>query len=326
MRAFHISLSWVAVFVPLSLAAASTLSSKVIDSNVSITPTEANFGLSAVAPGRFVTSTDGTKIFADARGDPSKPAVVFIHGFGVGAMAFNNVFDDPLWLSQVFMVRYDTRGHGRSDKPTDTPSWESRRLAEDFDAVVQSYGLERPFILAWSNGATHIVDILTIHPRSYLSGIIYDAAVPSTADLAAVLSPEIAAITPGLTVLDNVTDFQTTFIGFINLCHPALEWNFYLACLGDGIVQPRVVTEFLLNRTQSTEGLLRAGKEEGLPLLALFGGEDKILLKQPVLDAIDGWKDLNVVTIPGAEHFTFVSAPDVFRDTVLQWVDGVLSA
>jgi hypothetical protein len=71
---------------------------------IAINPTAANFGMSTVAPGRFVTSADGTKIFAEARGDPSNPAIVFIHGFGIGAMAFNNIFNDPLWLNRVYLV------------------------------------------------------------------------------------------------------------------------------------------------------------------------------------------------------------------------------
>jgi hypothetical protein len=77
---------------------------EVVDPVIMINPTDANFGISAVAPGRFVTSADRTKIFSEARGDPLKPAIVFIHGFGLGAIAFNEIFDDPLWLLQVYMV------------------------------------------------------------------------------------------------------------------------------------------------------------------------------------------------------------------------------
>lgn len=49
----------------------------------------------------------------------------------------------------VVKVRYDTRGHGRSGKPEDAAAWESKRLAEDFDAVVRGFGLSRPFVACW---------------------------------------------------------------------------------------------------------------------------------------------------------------------------------
>ncbi|KAJ7821962.1 Alpha/Beta hydrolase protein [Mycena olivaceomarginata] len=287
-----------------------------------INPTDANFGISAVAPGRFVTSADGTKIFSEARGDPLKPAIVFIHGFALGAMAFNEIFDDPLWLLQVYMVRYDTRGYGRSDKPTDPAAWVSQRLADDFDAVVQSYNLNRPFVLGWSLGGPHIADILSFHPSNYLSGIIYDAAFPSMDTLFTVGSPAVLPLVPGFLETTNVTQFQTTIIDFINLCHPALEWNFYLACLGDSMVQPRAATELVLNRTQNSTGLLQAGTSGALPLLAIFGANDKLILKQPVLDAIAGWQKLTIVTLPNAEHFTWISRPVLFRTTILQWISG----
>jgi pimeloyl-ACP methyl ester carboxylesterase len=46
-------------------------------------------------------------------------------------------------------VRYDVRGHGRSSKPTDEASWESKRLAEDFDVVIEAFKLDKPFVLGW---------------------------------------------------------------------------------------------------------------------------------------------------------------------------------
>ncbi|KAK7045135.1 putative oxidoreductase ephD [Favolaschia claudopus] len=163
--------------LPLAIVLLTVSSSD--DPQIIIKPTPANFNMSARSTGRFVTSQDGTRIFAEARGDASKPPVVFIHGFGLGATAFDEIFNDPIWVSQVYMIRYDTRGHGRSDKPTDAASWASERLAQDFDAVAQSYQLSR----------THIADILSFHPADYLSGIIYDAAIPDMADLLTVSSP-----------------------------------------------------------------------------------------------------------------------------------------
>ncbi|KAF7326494.1 putative oxidoreductase ephD [Mycena venus] len=286
-------------------AADDTIERRLVEPVIPINPTDANFGISAVAPGRFVTSADGTKIFAEARGNPLKPAIVFIHGFGIGAMAFNEIFDDLVWLDQAYLVRYDTRGHGRSDKPTTAAAWVSQRLAEDFDAVVQSYNLNKPFVLGWSIGATHIADILSFHPPSYISGIIYDAAAPDMDSLFSIAAPGPVAL------LILISSTSAT---------PALEWNFYLACLGDGVVQPRAATQFLFTRTQNSTGLLQAGTSGALPLLAIFGANDKVVMEQPILNVIAGWQRLNVTTLPNAEHFTWISQPVLFRQTVLQWI------
>ncbi|KAK7045133.1 putative oxidoreductase ephD [Favolaschia claudopus] len=298
------------------VAAGDVLHPVSVDTQVTIKPTDANFNISAVSTGRFVTSKDGTQIFAEARGNPSKPAVVFIHGFRLGATVFDSIFDDPHWLSQVYLVRYDTRGHGRSDKPTDATSWASERLAQDFDAVVQSYNLHCPFVLAWSLGGTHIVDILSIHPATYLSGIIYNAAIPDTTHLMSVVSPA------GVALVLKILSFPQAFIEFINLCHPALEWNFYLACLGNGDVQPTIAAGFAGTRSQNSTALLNAGRSGELALLAIFGADDKLIQKQPALDFISGWKNLTVTTLPNAEHFTWISQPELFRTTVLEWIAG----
>ncbi|KAF7341617.1 putative oxidoreductase ephD [Mycena sanguinolenta] len=301
-------------------AADNTLERRLADPVIMINPTDANFGISAEAPGRLLTSADGTKIFAEARGNPAKPAIVFIHGFGIGAMAFDDIFNDPLWLARAYLVRYDTRGHGRSDKPTTAAAWVSQRLAEDFDAVVQSYNLVKPFVLGWSFGGSQIADVLSFHPQSYISGIIYDAGVPYQSALPTIGSPAGFAVVAGLNQTTNVTEFQSGYIDFINLCDPALDWDFYLACLGDGVVQPRAILNLSFTRTQNNTGLIQAGTTGALPTLAIFGGDDQVVLKQGILNALAGWQNLTVVTLPDAQHFTWISRPVLFRATVLNWI------
>jgi pimeloyl-ACP methyl ester carboxylesterase len=56
--------------------------------------------------GQIIVSKDGKRIWAQALGTPSKPAVVFIHGFGCTAAAFDKQFSDPEMLSNIYMVRF----------------------------------------------------------------------------------------------------------------------------------------------------------------------------------------------------------------------------
>ncbi len=122
--------------------------------------------MSHVTTSLVLISADGTKIYADATGDFTKPAIVFIHGVSLSSVVWNDIFHDPKWtdlfylvgtsvcflatvLTICWQVRYDTRGHGRSGMPTSPSAWESKRLAEDFDAVVEGFNLRRPFVLGW---------------------------------------------------------------------------------------------------------------------------------------------------------------------------------
>lgn len=121
---------------------------------------------------KLLRSADGTEIYAEAIGDPSKPTLVFVHGIAVSSLCFDNIFTDPKWTDRVYLVglqflryyylnglqyfeslkfrlkvRYDARGHGRSGKPEDEKAWESKHLAEDFDAVVNGFNLYRPYLV-----------------------------------------------------------------------------------------------------------------------------------------------------------------------------------
>lgn len=96
-----------------------------------------------------ITSLDGTKLHASSAGDPSKPAVIFIHGFSCTSQHFARQFSDPLLLSNLHLIRYDLRGHGRSGQPLEAEAYESVRHAEDFRVVCEAFGLRRPFVAGW---------------------------------------------------------------------------------------------------------------------------------------------------------------------------------
>lgn len=53
---------------------------------------------------KVVVSKDGIEIYADAVGDPTKPALVFIHGFSLSSIVFDSIFADHLWTDYVYLV------------------------------------------------------------------------------------------------------------------------------------------------------------------------------------------------------------------------------
>lgn len=124
--------------------------------------------------------------------------------------------------------------------------------------------------------------------------------------LAQVGSPACLITLPPLMQTADVDAYQAAVIAFAQLTHDALPYDFYLACLGNSLVQPRGITVRLLSRTQDETGLLRAGREAGLPLLSVHGAKDRIIVRQAVLDAVQGWKNLTVVDIEAAEHFVWL--------------------
>ena len=98
---------------------------------------------------KVVKSADGTSIHAQAAGSHSNPAVICIHGFASTSFAFSKQFSNPALLETVYLVAYDVRGNGRSDRPVDEESYISERLAEDFKAVCEAFRVVRPIVLGW---------------------------------------------------------------------------------------------------------------------------------------------------------------------------------
>ncbi|RWQ93078.1 Alpha/Beta hydrolase protein [Paecilomyces variotii] len=109
--------------------------------------------------GKFIISPDGTKIWAEAAGNHEKPAVVFIHGFSLSGTVWEKQFQDTFLLENLYLLRYDLRGHGRSEQPVEPDAYTSVRMAEDFAAVCSASGVKLPYIAGWSFGG-ELTDLL----------------------------------------------------------------------------------------------------------------------------------------------------------------------
>ncbi|KAL0948311.1 hypothetical protein HGRIS_010903 [Hohenbuehelia grisea] len=269
---------------------------------------------------KYFTSADGTSIYADAQGNPSKPAIVLIHGFSLSSSSFDGLLEDDQLTENLYIIRYDVRGHGRSGMPTAEDAWESKRLCEDFDAVVQGFKLHKPFVLGWSMGGTHITDVLSFHPHSYISGIIYVSAIPFMGPIVAeVTTSSILALVPSLLQTTDVEAFQKVALGFISLCSTTLPFAARQALLGDVMTQPRHIAASVMTRTQDTAGLFKAGRS-GLPLLALNAKLDQVVHGAKSVEAIAGWKNLQVVELEKADHVAWLTQPNEFRESLLTWI------
>ncbi|KAF8880994.1 Alpha/Beta hydrolase protein [Infundibulicybe gibba] len=276
----------------------------------------------------MLTSADGIQIYANSAGRAPAhgiPTIVFIHGFLMCASVFDSIFRDEVWTRSACLVRYDARGQGRSGKPLNDTGWESKRFAEDFEAVVKAFGLHQPYV-AGCHAATNITDILSFHPPAYLAGVIYISPLPYTGSLLnEVGSKATLACVPGLTKPISVPVFQSAVRRFVDLCSGSgrvFSFTMHQMCLGNAILQSVETSTQLLARTQDKTGLLRAGREGLLPLLFIYGTHDEVAVYGPALRAITGWTRLETRAMD-AGHAPWMQQPGVFRETVLQWIDRV---
>ena len=99
---------------------------------------------------KILTSADGTKIWAESARNPTKPALVFIHGLSCTALGFDKRFADKRLRENFHLIRYEMRGHCRSGQPLEAEAYQSIRYAEDLKTVTcEAFGVEKPFLVGW---------------------------------------------------------------------------------------------------------------------------------------------------------------------------------
>ncbi|TCD70856.1 hypothetical protein EIP91_001164 [Steccherinum ochraceum] len=123
--------------------------------------------------GQFITSKDGTKIWAEAAGNKSGIPVVFIHGLACTGHAWDKQFTDKKLTDSLYLIRYELRGHSRSDKPMSQDFYTQEKYAEDFVAVCNAFNLKKPFACGWSLGAATICDVAQVFGPDIIAGAIF---------------------------------------------------------------------------------------------------------------------------------------------------------
>ncbi|KAK7677749.1 hypothetical protein QCA50_019301 [Cerrena zonata] len=234
--------------------------------------------------GQLLISKDGTKIWAEAAGDPANPPVVFIHGVACTALVFDNQFSDSNLLDNIYMIRYEMRGHGRSGHPLDFDSYASLRFAEDFMAVYNAFQLKKPFICGWSMGSFVPVDVIEAYGAGILGGIILPGGPAITRSLhTEYMGDFLKNNVPRF--LSSSADIQgEAAVEFIESCvrNPeAMSFETKMKWIGGYVIQSATVRTHLITREQSSQ---RWEKEiQNVPVLLIQGDSDRHVVVDKII-------------------------------------------
>ncbi|HEV7612149.1 MAG TPA: alpha/beta hydrolase [Steroidobacteraceae bacterium] len=105
------------------------------------------------------------------------PALIFIHGSGDNAHAFDDLA--PAFTDYFHVLAYSRRGHGGS---VARPPYDTATLTEDLRAFMDALGIAKAHLAGWSLGGNEITAMAAMHPDRvgrivYLDGG-YDWADP----------------------------------------------------------------------------------------------------------------------------------------------------
>ncbi|GLB41197.1 putative alpha beta-hydrolase [Lyophyllum shimeji] len=278
---------------------------------------------------KIVQSKDGTKIYAEACGDHSKPHVVFVHGLACASTVFDRMFSLPEFQKNLYLVRYDARGHARSDGPTTEEAYESVRYAEDFDAVCKAFNLDKPFYAGWSLAGAIAADICANNNPVPIRGIIWLGALPYLGDvLPIVATPLVLSFLPGLTAPESPAHALKTRIEFCHTLVPAellprVPFADMAAWVGAATHLAPECAKLLLGRKQDATRLKEEGAK-GLPLCIIHGAEDlQISGKNVIAQMQPQFKDCEAHLLAGIGHILFWEDPEAVANIILKFVARV---
>ncbi|KQP46264.1 alpha/beta fold hydrolase [Pseudorhodoferax sp. Leaf274] len=119
-----------------------------------------------------VQGAGGVPLNTVQKGQPGRPAVLFLHGYRQSYLSWSAQFSSDL-AQRCHLVAYDLRGHGNSGQPWQASAYDtSRPWADDMAAVIQASGLVRPLVVAWSFGGNVAMDFLRHHADVPLAGLV----------------------------------------------------------------------------------------------------------------------------------------------------------
>ncbi len=131
------------------------------------------------APGlryQTVEGEGGVPLNVVSAGDPSRPALLLVHGIGQSHVSFEAQLRGSI-PAQFHVVSFDLRGHGNSGKPWNATDYtDSAKWAGDVRRVIEALGLRKPVLLGWSYGTLVVADYLRHHGTNDLSGIVLTGA------------------------------------------------------------------------------------------------------------------------------------------------------
>lgn len=260
-----------------------------------------------------VTSADGTQIWAEATGNPKKPAVVFIPGFSCTSLAFDKQWYNTFMTSNLYMIRYDVRGQGISGQPLSNSSYQSQNFADDFKAVIDYFGVgkKKPILAGWSMGGVTAADIATYYGTDLIGGVVLMGSFPHRNMLTSVATQWILDFIPRL--LDpSLANFGPTAKAFAESCvafGDKLDQGVKYAWMGAVAGQYPDIRTWSIPHTQDETALLKV--KATLPYLVLHGTMDHHIDGQKLkafMQSNFGNFDFHLWDNVG--HASFFDAPD----------------
>ena len=262
-------------------------------------------GLADVGDGRLYYEVAGS-------GSP----LVLIHGFTLDRRMWDDQFEH--FADRYRVVRYDQRGFGRSDVPTEAPYSNHGDLRRLLDHL----GIDAAHVCGLSSGGGVAIDLALEHPGSVHSLVGISSALGGSdrgigSMIDAVVAMNAAA---GRGDIDEAKRIWLTSSLFAparrdpavaaRLIEIVGDWSGWHLTNQADHVDPEPAAAQRLDRL-------------GIPMLLLTGELDNEAIQLVSRDIEQGAPNARVVVVPDVGHMVNMEAPDVVNDHIGAFLAGV---
>jgi 3-oxoadipate enol-lactonase len=256
-----------------------------------------------------ITTDDGVRLLARSDGDPDGPTLLLLNSLGTDLTMWDPQV--PAWATGRRIVRFDQRGHGRSEVPP--PPYTVERLGRDALAVLDAYEVASADVCGLSLGGVVALWLAGVAPER-----VHHAVFASTA--ARVGTEEgwrQRAATVRAEGMDGIVDLILSRFfspGFRLSGAPAVDA--LARTLRAASVDGYAGSCEALAAADLTDlaGSVRA------PSLVVVGTADEAT---PPSDAETLWRllqDARLVELPGAGHLANLEQPESFTEVVQRFL------
>lgn len=277
--------------------------------------------------GATVVTDDGVPLAVEISGPHKAPVtVVFVHGYSMRMQCWDTQkqYLQRVWGSQVQLVSYDQRGHGRSGEGR-RDTFRVSQLGDDLESVLRTlpahtnvvlvgHSMGAMTILAWSRrhperigttvvGAALLSTAAAKLKRSGIAQLLRGPLVPSVQAMARQIGPMAdvvrSAINPVVDTAVSRYAFGKTF--------------------SDEAVSKRTAASIRATRTRTMLGFLTALADHDesaalpmlthIPTLILCGSEDKLTPFHHSLEMADQLPGAELVRVTGCGHMVIDENP-----------------
>ena len=278
---------------------------------------------------RTVEGAGGVPLNVVTAGDPAKPAILLIHGFGQSHYSFVLQLDSGL-ADDYYLVSFDLRGHGGSGKPWAVEDYsESAVWARDVDAVIEATGLDRPLVVAWSYGTMVAMDYIREFGDESIAGILMTGGqgaltpfrMPSgDDDPDAKEFAQIRELQSSPDLIDYIRAGERVIPLLTATPLPEQQRQLFQAI---GLMLPPYVRRAMAHRTLDNQDMVG---QLSLPLLFCLGEKDNPFQLDDARELAASHDNMSLTVYEGAGHSVFVEQPERFNAELRRFAEQTLSA